>query len=1050
MATCPSCGEENPAQAKFCLECGAPLPEVEAAETRKTVTALFCDVTGSTAMGEKLDAESLRRVMSDYFDAMQAVLERHGATVEKFIGDAIMAVFGIPTLHEDDALRAVRAASEMRAVLTRLNDELDAEYGVRIAIRIGVNTGQVVSADPSAGQKLVTGDAVNVAARLEQAAQPGECLIGAETHRLVREAVRAEPVEPLDLKGKSERVPAWRILDVLPEAPAFTQSIDAPFVGRSLEMSELRMAFAAAVDDRICRLVTIVGPPGIGKSRLVRELAGSVADTARVVVGRCLPYGEGITYWPLAEIVRQVADGDALGRVAELVAEEADAALIADRVAAAIGAAGSAGPPEETAWAFRKLFEALGRKRPLLAIVDDIHWAEPTLLDLLEYLVSFSADVPILLLCLARADLFDSRPSWAAPRPNASLVDLKPLSNEESEGLVAQLLRARHVPGPTRERIVEAAEGNPLFVEQMLAMQAEEGAQNGELVLPPTIQALLAARIDRLEHEERVVIERASVEGRVFHRNAVAELLPAGAQKSLGAQLMTLIRKEFIRPDRAVFRGDDSFRFGHILIRDAAYESMAKELRADLHARFADWLERTAGDRLTEFQEILGYHLEQACRYRAELRPHDERSRALATRAANHLAVAGRRAHARGDLPAAAGLLGRATALLPKEDRRRLELLPALAEALTQTGDFAGAEALLAETLEAASAGREPRLEAHALVASALLRDRTATEGWADEARQFAERAIAISEQTGDELGLARAWRLLAEVYWHWSRAVAAEDACERAVEHAQRAGDRREEAESLSLLARMTWPGPTPAPQAIGRCDDIISKAKGDRKVEAFALAARAVLQAMAGSFAEARASSARSRAILEELGLTVALGNATIRFGAAELLAGDLRSAERELRSGYELLQSIGEKGYLSSLAADLAAVVYEQRRYAEARQLSEIAERAASEDDVASQVMWRSVRAKTLARSGDLVQAESLARAAVTLADDTDLLPAQADALRDLAEVLSLAGRLDEAVAVFEEARRLYEQKGNVVAAGRTRALLDDLRGSPAPGQ
>jgi class 3 adenylate cyclase/tetratricopeptide (TPR) repeat protein len=1044
VSTCVSCGAENPVHAKFCLECGAPLAETQPAETRKTVTVLFCDITGSTAMGEKLDPESLRRVMSGYFDAMETVLKRHGAAVEKFIGDAIMAVFGIPTLHEDDALRAVRAAADMRDALATLNNALDAEYGIRIATRTGVNTGEVVAGDPAAGQKLVTGDAVNVAARLEQAARPDECLIGPETHRLVRDVVRAEPVEPLELKGKSERVPAWRIVDVLPDAPAYTRPIDAPFVGRSDELAALRQAFAAAVERRVCRLVTIVGPPGIGKSRLVRELAGSVADSARVLVGRCLPYGEGITYWPLAEIVHQVAGGDdALARVTELVAAEEEAALIADRVAAPIGAAETAGPPEETAWAFRKLFEALARERPLLAIVDDIHWAEPTLLDLLEYLVSFSADAPILLLCLARGDLFDSRPSWAAPRPNATLLELTPLSEAESEGLIERLLGGRDLAASARARIAEAAEGNPLFVEQMLAMHAEEGAQNGELVVPPTINALLAARIDRLEPEERVVVERAAVEGRVFHRNAVAELLPAAAQQRLGTQLMSLIRKEFIRPDRALFRGDDGFRFGHILIRDAAYESMAKELRADLHGRFADWLERTAADRLSEFEEILGYHLEQACRYRAELRPRDERSAELASRAAEHLAAAGRRAHGRGDLPAAAGLLSRATALLPKEDRRRLELLPTLAEALMQTGDFAGAESLLAEAVESASAGGLPSLEAHALVASAFLREHMDPEGWADGAERLAQRAIAISEQTDDERGLARAWRLLAEVHWHRSLAVAAEEACERAVEHARRAGDRREEAESLSLLARMGPYGPTPVPQAISRCDEIISNAEGDRKVEAFALAERAVLLAMAGSFTEACASSERSRAILQELDLRLPLANAAMRFGDAAQLGGDLARAEEELRFAYELLESMGEKSYLSTAAAFLADVVYEDGRYEEARQLTEIAEQAASEDDAVSQIMWRSVRAKSLARSGAFAEAESLARAAVAAAARTDLITERADAHADLGEVLRLAGRVDEAIPVLDDAHRLYEQKGNVVAARRIGSLLDSLQ-------
>ncbi len=397
-------------------------------ETRKVVTVVFTDVAGSTALGERLDPEALRRVMWRYFDTMQGSLVRHGGTVEKFIGDAIVAVFGVPTVHEDDALRAVRAAVEMREALERLNEELVREYGVRIATRTGVNTGEVIVAQTAIDQKLATGDAVNVAARLEQAAGENEVLVGSATYRLVQDGVVAEEAPSVDAKGKSEPLAAWRVLGVRPEAPAFARPIVTPFVGRDGELDELRHAFDVAARESSCALATIVGPPGIGKSRLAREALRAFEKEARVVVGRCVAYGDGITYLPLAEVVREIAGPDpaeALGALLENVERGPVAARL---ILGAIGAGDEPGSPEETAWAFRRLFETVAASRPLVVVVDDIHWGEPTLLDLLEYVLGFSSGAPILLLCLARPDLFDTRPSWAAPRPRTRLVSLSPLS----------------------------------------------------------------------------------------------------------------------------------------------------------------------------------------------------------------------------------------------------------------------------------------------------------------------------------------------------------------------------------------------------------------------------------------------------------------------------------------------------------------------------------------------------------------------------------------------------------------------------------------------
>ena len=563
---------------------------------RKTVTVLFADVTGSTQLGERLDPEVLRRVMMRYFETSRSVLERHGATVEKFIGDAVMAVFGVPAVHEDDALRATRAALELRREVATLG----------IDLRIGVNTGEVVADE---GETLVTGDAVNVAARLEQAAAPGEILLGDATHRTARDYLRAEPVAPVDAKGKSEAVSAWRLLEVLDDAPAFTRPIPGPFVGRRDELAVLVATFRRAVETGAAQRITVLGVPGIGKSRLARELVQEVSGEARITVGRCLAYGDGITYWPLAEIVRATAghDRDAVARIAR-------DQMVADRVAAIAGVGGVGGTKEETQWAARRYLEALASERPLVVVIDDLHWAEPTFLDLVEYVADFAA-APILLLCTARADLLDARPAWTAPRPNAVVLALDPLTDEDAATLAAG------VDDATRGRILDAAEGNPLFVEQLIAFRAEGG---DELDLPPTLNALLAARIDSLPPAERIVIERASVEGRLFHRGSVVELATEPVRPDVTAHLLALVRKEFVRPDRAQLPGDDGYRFVHVLVRDAAYESMAKELRADLHERFAGRLERVAGDRLGELEEILGYHLEQTALYRRALELPDE------------------------------------------------------------------------------------------------------------------------------------------------------------------------------------------------------------------------------------------------------------------------------------------------------------------------------------------------------------------------------------------------------------------------------------------
>jgi class 3 adenylate cyclase len=714
MRECPNCGEETPERARFCPVCGTALAEVPAPQgLRKVVTIVFCDLVGSTSLGERLDPESLRQVIARYFEAMSEALRRHEGAIEKFIGDAVMAVFGIPTVREDDALRAVRAAAEMRDALAELNDQLDLQWGVRLEARTGVNTGEVIAGDTSRGQGFVSGDAVNVAARLEQAASAGEILIGERTLELVHGAVQVEPVPPLDLKGKSRPVPAFRLVDVADHAAGFDRRLDSPLVGRERELALLREAFDRTVAGRTCELVTVVGPAGIGKSRLTEDFAQSLGGEATVVAGRCLSYGEGLTFWPLRDVVQQLAGTDdsessdqAQARIARLLPADDDTASILERVAGALGLSDAAAYPKETFWAVRKLLEAAAGRQPLVVLFEDIHWAEPTFLELIEHLATTVRDVPVLIVAAARTDLFDVRPDFAGEVASATRIDLHPLSGVESKELIAHLTGDAGVAAALSDQVFTGAEGNPLFVEELVRMLLDEGVREpSALSVPPTIHALLAARLDRLDPGERAVVEAAAVVGRSFGGGAVLELSGGEDRSTLDRQLGALVRKQLIEPDGGRFAGEDTFSFTHILVRDVAYQAILKGLRTDLHARYADWLEGTAGERASEYEEILGYHLERAYHYLTELGPIDDRGRELAARAAAQLGSSGGRALVRGDTRPAVTLLERAVSLLAEDDPARRDLTVKLGIALAEAGQLSRADALLHDRIEAERRG---------------------------------------------------------------------------------------------------------------------------------------------------------------------------------------------------------------------------------------------------------------------------------------------------------------------------------------------------------
>jgi class 3 adenylate cyclase len=1054
---CPNCGEENPDRFPLCGFCGTKLaPEIAQEEVRKTVSVIFTDLKGSTSLGERLDPEALREVLSRYFNEMKSVLERHGASIEKYIGDAIVAVFGLPRIREDDALRAVRAAVEMQAALAGLNDELEATWRVRLENRTGVNTGEVVAGEIHAGQHLVTGDVMNTAARLEQNAPTDQILISESTLRLVRDAVEVEEVEPLELKGKAERTPAFRLMGVS-SLEGVARRTDTPMVGRTEEMDLVAAAMERAFDEQRPQLVTIFGPAGVGKSRFLQEVVSRAGEQATALRGRCLSYGEGITFWPLGEMIREATgttgdSHDASKTQAELDRLLADAGSgVAERIGAVIGLSDATFPVQETFWAVRTCLETLAHQAPLIAIVEDVHWAEPTFLDLVRFVVD-SSSAPILMLCSSRPDLVDHRPEWVEHQERSTTITLEPLTEEESSMVVENLLPNSGLDPVARARIIEAAEGNPLFVEQILSMIVDDGIlsqdERGEWTLasdmtgfsiPPGINALLSARLDRLSPTDRSVIERGAVIGQVFFRGAVEHLAPEPIRDQVGASIQSLIAKQLVRPFESYIPGEDAFKFQHALIRDAAYHGLLKRRRAGLHEQFVEWAERADPEGELEFGEIRGYHLEQAFLTSAQLGPIDEHTRGVGIHGAGYLSTAGKRSLARGDMPAAGNLLQRACALLPAEEPTRPRLLLDAGEALIEVGEFILADAALGEARESAEALGQQGLATTAELVRREMHFLTEGEGTEEELLALAAEAIAQLEELGFHEGVARAWRLIWIVHANASRNGEAETAARRAIDAARLAGDAVMERRFLSSLAFAALYGPTPVADAMARCEQILVDAAGDRKSEALTLSVLARLLGMQGEFDRARDLYHQSRASLEELGWKLHAALTSLVSGPLEMSAGDLEAAEAELNRDYETLQKMGERSYISTTAACLAEAKYRQGRYGDADAFCAISQEVSAPDDVASEALWRCVRGKLLAQAGQHDAAEALVREAVTMIMRTDDLNQQGDSLMDLADVLALAGRADEATKVRAEAAALFERKGNVIGAARARGEL-----------
>jgi len=1064
MIRCPGCGEENPPKFRLCGYCGTPLAAAPAPlpvhEVRKTVTIVFCDLKGSTALGEHLDAEALHEVKERYFQAMAAEIARHGGKIEKYIGDAIMAVFGLPRAHEDDALRAVRAAVGMQSALAQVNQDLRARYGVALANRTGVNTGEVVANDdPGATQKLATGDAVNVAARLEQAAPEDQIYLGEVTYRLVCDAVEVEAVEPLALKGKVQPVPAYRLIHARGLDGNLRRS-DTPIVGRDAELAEIGRICAEVVAGHT-RMVTVIGDAGVGKSRLVHEVVTRIAQGAAVLRGRCLPYGDGITFWPLRVMLSaaDVTDDDRPEAAhAKLLSYLGDREVV-DRVMAATGLSSENYPLPEVYWAARKVLEILAARAPVVALIDDIHWAEPAFLDLLDYVLSTAGDAPILLLTTARHDLLEERSQWGE-QAGASNVLLRPLSDEAAAQVVTNLLGGMGLAPDVLSRIVDTAEGNPLYVEQLLSMLIDRGAvveaagrwvrtqAAVDIEVPPTIHALLEARLDQLGRTERATVEPASVIGLEFPQSALADMAPEGVRATLDQQLATLTRKQFVRVSMSV-DATTRYRFHHQLVRDTVYNGLLKRARAQLHIDFVRWADKVNADRdrALEFEEILGYHLEQAHRYLKELGPLNDQGLAVSRDAGRRLSSSAKRVYARGDLNAAVNLGRRAIALFPEDDAERLTAMPALAEALTNLGNFEEARAVLADAHQIA----EQRGNARILAACRLIGfiidyySGAHTGDWSNSTLQVISDLVPSLERLDAQNELATAWRLVMGIHSLWGRYRLAGEAAERSTQHARQAGNAQLVTKIGSVMASNAVLGPTPVQQAIEQCERLINDGMADRIAESAIRCSLAQLRAMNGELDVARDHYRKGRAMLRELGQGIIAAANGMDVAFVELHGGDLALAERDLQTDYEFLAEKGERYFQSSLAILLARLVRDQGRDEEALVWSRRAEEATSPDDLLSQALWRASRAPILARAGQHEQALQLSQQAVDLLKDAETPSFRADVLMEHATVLRHAGRPAEAQRHIEVALTIYREKGNVVGAERARAQGRDLAGS-----
>ena len=986
---------------------------------RRPVTVLCVVLQVASSSGTALDPEALEAVNEHSASGLTAVLERYGGKLAVSAGERLVGVFGVATVHEDDALRAARASLEARNALAAEAGILLRQYGVSLACRFGLATGEALVG--GLGPLGFAGNAEAQAVTLAEAGEPGQILISRLTQELAAAAIETESAGP----GR------FFLRSALPGVRPLAFRTDAPLVGRDEELRQLEAACAAAIRERVTMLVTVIGEAGLGKTRLVHEMTGRLGREVRVLTGRCLPYGEGITFWPLREVVRQAGAGnDSPDKIQALLDGQPDAAEVAERLSLALGP-GNRGRSDaaEIFWAARRLLETLAQSRPVLVVFEDLHWAEPTFLDLVESLGVHPGRSPLVLVCIARPELLEQRPMWAAGTARTISIDLMPLADGSAAALLDALAGEQRIPPAYRARVLETADGNPLYLEQLAVSLSEQADSQIRPVLPPTIQALLAARLQRLGPGASSVLARAAVVGKDFSVDAIRELLPPEARGPLSRNLQTLVAKGLVQQGPPGKSRAEECSFRHILIHEAAYQAIPKSLRAELHHRLADWLEYVVWEPATQRAEILGYHLEQSVRYRSELQPAEAQSSPLPRRAAAHLETAGRAAHDRGDVLAAVNLLDRAATLLSPEDPALARLYTSLGTALTEAGQLEKATATLDHAQRIAAANGDRGQHAHAQVQALLLGLKVDPNAAAIQIALALPELRREFERNLDELGLCRTLQLQAAVDWSHAKSGSAEDAWRRAAEYARQVNDRRQLTEILGWLASAALWGPTPAPEGIRQCNGYLEEVGNHPSGQAVILLHTAGLYAMQDNVAMAHSMLNRAKTLLDTLGPTM---TAALTEPAAfiAMLAGDPATAETHLRLQYESLDRMGERDLLATTAALLARAIAAQgqNRYDEAIHLITISREAGAGED-AAQIICQGLSARILAHRGHHTEAVELANSAVALAAQTDLLSDRADALLDLAHVLAAASRVLEAHAAAVQALDLYQRKGNL---------------------
>jgi class 3 adenylate cyclase/tetratricopeptide (TPR) repeat protein len=1079
VSACPGCGIEVPLTAKFCPECGSSLKTGPSAEREsrelKVVTVVFCDVVKSTELTHAVELVTLRDIMDRFAETARVVFARHGGRSGALHGDQVMAVFGVPIAHDDDALRAVRAAAELQEELAPLDQKLQNEHGQRLQVRVGINTGRVLVNEAQSVEEQVTGSAVIVASRLQDEVDPGGVLIGEETYELVRDAIRTRKIESLELEGVNEPVRAHRLLEVLQGKPGRIPRLRAPMLGRDIELELLRWVFKRVEAEQSCHLVTVLGRAGVGKTRLADDFARGLGEQARVLRGHCLAYGDAVTFWPVVQIVHQAAgiepndDSDAAqAKLARLFGGEERDRQALSQIVQLLGIKELGGTlPGDTAWALRRLLKSVARRQSLVVLVEDLQWAQPVLLDALGDIAERADDAPIMLVCMARPDeLFEHRPNWPGGRPNVTSILLSPLDDQQGEAMLMHLLGGRELDPDALAHITYLAQGYPLIVEELVATLIDRGvlreldgrwiatADLSEQSVPPSIDALLSARLDRLDPGDRGILERAAVVGERFHA-ADVEALSTGTRMNanqVAARLEALVRQELIKHDDQgsaaplPTESGEGYQFRHIMIRSVVYERMTEPVRAELHERYADHLEQTAGERISQFDEMICSHLNEAYRYRYRRRhdPANEHARQLSIRAGERYAAVGQRAVLRGDISVASSWLGRASRLLPNDHPSRLRILPDLADALQSAGELPRALRVYDDLLRTARAAGDERTALHAELGRLYVTAFGDLESFLEDGHEQIERTVPVLERLEDNEGLGKAWYQLAYLDWAAGHSEKAREKVERALELLRQADSDRWEANAVRLHCLILYWGPAPRPVVERHSREALELARDSkmRSLEASALTILARTAAMNGDFDQAREFMRLATGINTELGELLLQATDSITEGTVELLAGKPRAAEAALRRGRQALEGMGGTGPLASLDALLARVLLRQERYEEAEEHAGSCREVAASHQVDAQVKWRSIRAVVQARRGELEDAEQLAREAVERADQTDQVEIQAEARADLGEVLRLAGRRQEAATQFNRAVQLYERKGNSAAAKQVRAILVGL--------